>query len=278
MGKFHSFVVAAAALLLTAGCAQQQAAAPVAPAAQAEPVAFAQQALPPYDAALARHPVSAEIPSKGKAILVNIPSYELIAFEDGRPVLHSRVIVGRDLRGDRTPVMTARTSVVRFRPSWRPTPMMLRTGKYEDRIWPPGRGNPLGLLAIRLDPGMLIYLHGTNRPDLFDREARALSGGCIRVERWDEVAAWVLDVDLEDVHRSANGRRTFDMGTEGVPVLFRYYTEFPDRNGVLRRHSDVYGKRPALSAAATPAPTSSASSAATTGARTTGAAAEAPAG
>ena len=30
----------------------------------------------------------------------------------------------------------------------------------------------LGLLAIRLEPGMLIYLHGTNRPELFEKDAR----------------------------------------------------------------------------------------------------------
>ena len=190
MGIRPSVFAAFAALLLAAGCAQQQTAAPVAPEtvqaqadqAQADQLAFAQQALPPYDRALMKHPISQEIPAKGKAIVVNIPSFELIAFEDGRPVMHIRVIVGRDLRGDRTPVMNTRTSVVRFRPSWRPTPMMLRSGKYEDRIWPPGPRNPLGLLAIRLDPGMLIYLHGTNRPELFDKDGRALSGGCIRVD------------------------------------------------------------------------------------------------
>ncbi|MEM1313043.1 MAG: L,D-transpeptidase family protein [Pseudomonadota bacterium] len=248
-------LLAISALMFAAGCAQQQTAAPITPDAQqaaAPAAAFAQQAVDPYEAALARHPVSQEVPGVGKAIVVNIPSYELIAFKDGKPVMHSRVIVGRDIRGDRTPVMNTTTSVVRFRPSWRPTPMMLRTGKYEDRIWPPGPRNPLGLLAIRLDPGMLIYLHGTNRPELFDETGRALSGGCIRVERWDEVAAWVLGTELADVHQAAHGRRTFDMQTEGVPVLFRYYTQFPDRNGVLQTHPDVYGKQPVVSAAAAP--------------------------
>ena len=98
----------------------------------------------------------------------------------------------------------------------------------------------LGLLAIRLEPGMLIYLHGTNRPELFDKQARALSGGCVRVERWDEVAAWVLDVDVDEVHRLANGDRTFDMETSGVPVMMRYFTEFPDAQGELQAYNDVY--------------------------------------
>lgn len=182
----------------------------------------------------------AGVPLKGKAIVVNIPSFELIAFEDGKPVLRSRVIIGK--AATPTPEMETETSVVRFRPTWRPTPTMVRSGKYKDRRWPAGPRNPLGLLAIRLEPGMLIYLHGTNKPQLFERDARALSHGCVRVERWDEVAAWVLGVDLDTVHGHANGRRTFDMETGGIPVLVRYMTKFPDAEGVMQEYPDIYGR------------------------------------
>lgn len=177
-------------------------------------------------------------PRIGKAIVVNIPSYELIAFQDGVEVMRSRVIVGK--RATPTPVMETETSVVRFRPTWTPTPRMVRSGKYRPGTRPPGKRNPLGFLAIRLEPGMLIYLHGTNKPQLFDRERRALSHGCVRVERWDEVAAWVLDLSVDDVHARAYGRRTFDMQTSGVPVLMRYFTEMPDADGVMRQYADIY--------------------------------------
>ncbi len=181
------------------------------------------------------------VPAKGKAIVVNIPSFELIAFEDGLPVLRSRVIVGKP--STQTPVMETQTSVVRFRPTWRPTPRMVASGKYEDKRWPAGKRNPLGFLAIRLEPGMLIYLHGTNKPQLFEREKRALSHGCVRVEKWDEVAAWVLGVDLATVHDAAFGRRTFDMDTSGVPVIMTYHTIFPDADGVLFEHRDIYRRQ-----------------------------------
>ncbi|MEM7423777.1 MAG: L,D-transpeptidase family protein [Pseudomonadota bacterium] len=179
-----------------------------------------------------------DVPSIGKAILVNIPSYELIAFENGRPVMRSRVIVGKP--STPTPVMETATSVVRFRPTWTPTPRMIRSGKYRPGTRPPGKRNPLGFLAIRLAPGMLIYLHGTNKPQLFDKDRRAMSHGCVRVERWDEIAAWVLDIDVEDVHRHAHGRRTFDMQTAGVPVIMGYYTRFPDAEGVMQDWPDIY--------------------------------------
>lgn len=180
------------------------------------------------------------VPAKGRAILVNIPSYELIAFEDGEEVLRSRVIVGSPKNP--TPEFTAHTSVVRFRPTWTPTDEMVREEGLSPETRAPGRSNPLGLLAIRLDPGMLIYLHGTNQPKLFERDRRALSHGCIRVERWDEVAAFVLEVPVDEVHRHAEGRRTFDMETGGVPVIVRYNTRFPGQDGMTREYADVYGK------------------------------------
>lgn len=180
------------------------------------------------------------VPAQGKAIYVNIPSYELIAFEDGREVMRSRVIVGSPKNP--TPDLTAHTSVVRFRPTWTPTPDMIKNEGISPETRAPGRSNPLGLLAIRLDPGMLIYLHDTNNRKLFNREKRALSHGCIRVEKWDEVAAFVLGISVDEVHKYAKGSRTFDMPTDGVPVIVRYNTTFVDASGAMRDYPDVYGR------------------------------------
>lgn len=183
-------------------------------------------------------PYRAHVPQHGKAILVNIPSFELIAFEDGKVAMRSRVIIGKP--STPTPVMDTETSVVRFRPTWTPTPSMIRSGKYRPGTRPAGPRNPLGFLAIRLEPGMLIYLHGTNKPQLFDEKRRALSHGCVRVERWDDLAAWVLDRDVGDIHEAAYGRRTYDAQTGGIPVFIQYNTEFPDANGVMQTWPDVY--------------------------------------
>lgn len=179
-----------------------------------------------------------DVPRYGKAILVNIPSFQLIAFEDGKPVLRSRVIVGKP--STPTPVMRTATSVVRFRPTWTPTPRMIRSGKYRPGTRPAGPSNPLGFLAIRLAPEMLIYLHGTNKPELFDKEQRALSHGCVRVEKWAEVAAWVLGTSIEDVQAYAFGQRTFDAPTGGIPVIVTYQLQFPDAAGVTQDLHDVY--------------------------------------
>lgn len=71
---------------------------------------------------LARNDIA--VPAQGRFVLVNIPAFELIAFEDGRSVLRSRVIVGRP--GTPTPELLSSMYAVRFNPSWTPTPTMVR--------------------------------------------------------------------------------------------------------------------------------------------------------
>ncbi len=195
---------------------------------------------PPFQHWLDQAGIDFKVPTAGKAILVNIPAFELVAFFDGEPVLRSRVIVGTPWT--QTPILETYTTAVRFRPTWRPTPSMVASGEYQDRVVGPGRNNPLGLAAIRLEPGLLVYLHDTNRRELFDEDARALSHGCVRVQRWDELIAWLIDVDLATVHDWADGSRTFDHETPPTPVTLDYFTVFPDDDGHLRRYPDVYSR------------------------------------
>lgn len=184
------------------------------------------------------------VPPTGKAILVNIPAFEMILFEDGAPVLRSRVIVGAPWH--RTPRLQTYVSSVRIRPTWRPTPSMVASGEYRDRVWPPGESNPLGLAAVRLEPGLLVYLHDTNRRELFSEDNRALSHGCVRVEKWAELVAFVLDIGVDDVTRIANGRRTFDAPAPPIPVELGYYTRFPDASGQIAYYPDIYNLKATL--------------------------------
>ena len=191
-----------------------------------------------FQTRLDRAGIAYSVPQDGKAILVNIPAFELIAFQDGRPVLRSRVIVGTPW--NRTPRLQTYVSAVRFRPTWRPTPSMIASGEHRDRIWPPGERNPLGLAAVRLAPGLLVYLHDTNHRELFAEENRALSHGCVRVEQWQKLVSFVLDMDVAEVERLANGRRTFDAPAPPIPVELGYHTRFIDEFGRVVAYPDVY--------------------------------------
>ena len=207
----------------------------------------------PFLRSLDRHGIPYRVPM-GKAILVNIPAQELIAFESGTPVFRSRVIVGTPWHP--TPIIETYTTTVRFRPTWRPTPSMVASGEYVDRVWPPGEKNPLGLLAVRLEEGLLVYLHDTNQRHLFDQDYRALSHGCIRVQKWDRLAAWILDMPEETVREIAHGRQTQDVETARIPVSISYFLTFLDDAGVPVRYPDIYSRamQPRVSAAEEAAP------------------------
>jgi len=190
------------------------------------------------------------LPAEGKVILINLPSFELVAIEDGVPAFWSRVIVGKPATP--TPVLDLTTVRVRFRPAWRPTPGMIANGDYADRVWPPGPDNPLGLAAIELSPNLLVYIHDTNQPQLFERSRRAFSYGCIRVERWDELMAWTLDMPLAEVHALAFGEGTRDVATPPIPVLIRHLTRFPSPFGRPTEHAALYPRAAAAPAAFAP--------------------------
>lgn len=155
-------------------------------------------------------------PAHGKSILVDIPAFELAALQDGVPVFRSRVIVGR--AGTPTPELISRLYAVRFNPAWSPTPAMIRNEGAH--YMPPGPQNPLGRILFELDNDQLIYLHDTNDRSLFNRDDRALSHGCVRVEQARQLASWALDVPLTAVDEMISRGSTFSVRLPApIPVL-----------------------------------------------------------
>ena len=182
---------------------------------------------------------SIEVPQGGRFILVNIPAFELVALEDGQPVLRSRVIVGRPATP--TPELLSSMYAVRLNPAWTPTPAMVR---HEGaRAMPPGPRNPLGQILFELDNDELIFLHDTNDRSLFDRNDRALSHGCVRVERALALAAWALRRSESEVAEMiARGATRAVPLSAPIAVLLAYRTHFPDEDGKVRTYPDIYGR------------------------------------
>lgn len=172
-------------------------------------------------------------------MLVNIPSFELVAFDDGQPVLRSRVIVGRLTTP--TPALLSSMYAVQFNPSWTPTPAMVR--QEGARPVPPGPHNPLGQILFELDNDQLIFLHDTNDRSLFDRTDRALSHGCVRVQRAHALAAWALRKSESAVADmiASGATRTMPLSSP-IPVLLAYHTRFPREDGEAKTYPDVYGR------------------------------------
>jgi murein L,D-transpeptidase YcbB/YkuD len=229
-------MAALTALLAVAACATTQPAAPVvvAPAAPAEPAPSA------YVMSLRSQGVNTEIPSRGKFVLVNIPSYELIALQDGVPVLRSRVVVGKPAAA--TPELLTSMYALQFNPAWTPTPSMIRNEGAH--YIPPGPQNPLGRMTFDLDNDEFIYLHDTNEKGLFRREQRALSHGCIRVEQVRALAAWALGVPEKEIDDMIARGTTYSVPLpEVIPVALAYHTRFPDAQGQLAAYPDIYADR-----------------------------------
>jgi murein L,D-transpeptidase YcbB/YkuD len=198
--------------------------------------------LPPsaYVSMLRSQGVETAIPPRGKFVLVNIPSYELIALQDGVPVLRSRVVVGKPAAA--TPELLSSMFAIQFNPAWTPTPLMIRNEGLH--YMPPGPQNPLGRMMFDLDNDEFIYLHDTNEKGLFKREQRALSHGCVRVEQARALAAWSLDVSEQEIDAMVARGTTYSVPLpEIIPVALVYYTRFPDEGGQVASHPDIYAGR-----------------------------------
>jgi murein L,D-transpeptidase YcbB/YkuD len=212
---------------------QESAAVATSAAAAAEPPPSA------YVSLLHSQGVDANIPSRGKFVLVNIPSFELIALQDGEPVLRSRVVVGKPAAP--TPELLSSMFAIRFNPSWTPTPLMIRNEGLH--YMPPGPDNPMGRMMFDLDNDEFIYLHDTNEKQLFKRTQRALSHGCVRVEQARRLAAWALGVPEKEIDAMI-ARGTYSVPVpETIPVSLVYYTRFPDAQGQLASYPNIYTDR-----------------------------------
>ena len=183
------------------------------------------------------HAEQARLAGFRKMIIVNIPSYTLKAvdLETGETLLETRVIVGKASR--RTPLFKTNVVNLKYNPDWTPPPSLAKQGK---RYVPAGPNNPLGRVRFSTDNNQNIYLHHTNEPDLFNRSSRALSSGCVRVERWDDLAALLDQSDLEHVHSRVATKKTVFDKVEPVQVIMTY-SLVDVTSGRPARFPDVYG-------------------------------------
>jgi L,D-transpeptidase YcbB len=115
----------------------------------------------------------------------------------------------------------------------------------------PGPGNALGRIKFEMPNPYHVYLHDTPSRDLFARDQRALSHGCVRVERPVDLAEALLGptwsaATLED--EIDRGRTRTVLSEAPIPVFILYLTATSD-NGVVHYADDLYGRDASLIAA-----------------------------
>lgn len=199
-------------------------------------------------------------------ILVNVPAFELTAYDSGKAALQMKVIVGQDYQGKSTPVFSDSMEFVVFRPYWIVTdsiaakeiypkaeadPDYLDRNNYEivtidhkKRVrQKPGDRNSLGLVKFMFPNDFNIYLHDTPQGELFNKDVRAFSHGCIRLQHPDSLAQFVLGWPMDSVHHEMQqGRDDHRVNLKRkIPVYIVYFTTYL-RDGELYFGNDLYGR------------------------------------
>ena len=215
-------------------------------------------------------------------VIVNVPAYRVRVVSGGKTTYEGRVIVGDT--GHPTPIFSDEIEHVVVNPYWNvpisiaskemlagiqanPSGYFARRGYevvYNGNVidpgslsWhqgmlnqvrirqKPGRGNALGAVKFMFPNKHAVYLHDTPGKNLFDRSQRALSHGCVRVDRPFEFADALL---AHDANLSGNRLRRLVGGDQRylnletpVPVHLTYFTREVRADGSVIRHADIYG-------------------------------------
>ena len=203
-------------------------------------------------------------------VLVNVPAFRLEAYDQGQKALEMKVIVGQEYEGKNTPVFSDTMQYVVFRPYWNITPdiqakevgpKIAADPGYLDREnleyykdggvtrirQKPGPKNSLGLVKFLFPNSFNIYLHDTPADNLFEKDVRAFSHGCIRLEKPEEMAQFVLGSDADKVREAMqNGpdNKTVTL-KQTIPVYIAYFTTYT-RDGLLYFGNDLYNRDAAL--------------------------------
>jgi murein L,D-transpeptidase YcbB/YkuD len=110
----------------------------------------------------------------------------------------------------------------------------------------PGPKNSLGLVKFLFPNQYDVYLHDTPEQDLFEKERRDFSHGCIRVSDPPALAQFVLaDQSMwtpaaidSAMHRGRDSRQVFL--TNPLPVYVLYGTVLAQPDGTIHFYDDVY--------------------------------------
>lgn len=162
-------------------------------------------------------------------IQVNVPAYTLTVYENHKPAMDMRVIVGAVDKP--TPIFNDAMGHIVFSPTWTIPTSIIReeiiprlksdssyyvnknyafykdevaidptTETWDDSANPykyrivqqPGPDNSLGRVKFLLTNTMSVYLHDTPNHRLFTKDYRALSHGCVRLDEPARFAAYLM--------------------------------------------------------------------------------------
>ena len=200
-------------------------------------------------------------------LITNVPEFQLRLATNERIVRTYRTIVGKPGK-TATPQLAEQVEAVVFNPTWTvPQSIVVGEGlgarllRNPDRqykvtraangmvtvVQQPGPRNSLGLMKIDMPNPHAIYLHDTPNRNLFNATFRAMSHGCVRTERAQELGMTMamLGADMTPevaVKHALSGKYTKVTMTKTFPVYITYFTMAQDITGKLSAFNDIYGR------------------------------------
>ncbi|WP_069299947.1 L,D-transpeptidase family protein [Neptunicoccus sediminis] len=132
-------------------------------------------------------------------------------------------------------------------------PYNVNFSRYNARNFPfnikqrPSNNNALGLVKFMFPNKYNIYLHDTPSKSLFNRDVRAFSHGCVRVEKPFEFAYKLLERQTANPKGAFQswlntGREQYVNLETPVPVYLDYRTAFQGETGKMNYRNDIYGR------------------------------------
>lgn len=220
-------------------------------------------------------------------ILVNIADFRLFVVEKGRTVMTMPVVVGTSyretpvfsdqmtylefapfwgvpptiLREDKLPKIRRNLSyldehhfeVISWQTGQPIDPQSINWHDVSEKNFPgllrqkPGPWNPLGRVKFMFPNEFDVYLHDTPERHLFNAGRRSFSSGCIRIERPDDLAQYLLEnQDGWDcdrlLHAFALPAPLKVRLKKQIPVHILYWTAWVDGSGAVQFRQDLYGR------------------------------------
>ena len=231
-----------------------------------------------------------DAPRGARHIWVNLPDFTAKIVDHGQVTFSTRAVIGANEPDRQTPEFSDMMEYFVVNPSWSVPrsitvkeylPLLQRNANavghlnvidgsgrvvprgavnfaaYTARNFPfalrqaPSDGNALGKVKFMFPNPYNIYLHDTPSKDLFSRDVRAFSHGCIRLADPIDFAHEIFAVQSDDPEAAFD--RLLETGaesavtlTEKVPVHLVYFTAWPGARGTMTYRRDVYGRDAAI--------------------------------